>query len=147
MPTVVRVRTVEWPEHEAFIAHLDRLKHLRGYRYDIALAEAAEISHSSISNWRGRKQKPSPEAITGLAKALDVDPLDLATRAGVAAGWAPVPAPARLPVELEYLIDQYRAASDQRRAELLGKVHFISEWFDATTTGGNGDGPRQRRAS
>lgn len=146
VPNVVRVRTVDWPEHDAFIAHLDRLKRLRGYRYDVALAEAADISHSAISNWRSKKQKPSSAAITALAGALEVDPLDLATRAGIAAGWAPAPAPARLPVELEHLIDQYQTASDTRRAELLGRIQWVSEWFDATGTTGD-NGPRQRRAS
>lgn len=144
-PNLVRVRTVEWPEHEAFIAHLDRLKRLRGYRYDIALAEAAEISHSAISNWRSRKQRPSLAAITSLAKALDTDPHDLAARAGVAEGFTQAATPAQLPPELEHLIDQYTTASPDRRTELLARIAWISEWFDATD-GGDGDERPRRRA-
>lgn len=132
VPNVVRVRTVEWPEHEAFIAHLDALKASRGFRYDIALAEAADISHTSISNWRAKKQRPSLTAITRLANALNVDASDLAARAGVAAGFAQASTPMQLPAELETLIDQYRLADANRRTELLARVSWVTEWFEAT---------------
>lgn len=140
----VRVRTVEWPEREAFIAHLDRLKQQRGIRYDVALAEMADISHSAISNWRSGKQKPSLVAIMKLADALDVDKQDLAARAGVAEGLARASTPTQLPPELELLLDQYQTADPNRRAELLSRVAWVSEWFDATTPRPADE--RQRRA-
>lgn len=145
VPHHLRVRTVEWPEREAFIAHLDRLKQQRGIRYDVALAEAAEISHSAISNWRSGKQKPSLANVIKLADALDVDRQDLAARAGVAEGLARASVPTQLPPELELLIDQYQTADPNRRAELLSRVQFVTEWFDATTPR-PGEG-RSRRAS
>lgn len=133
VPNLVRVRTVDWPEREAFIAHLDRLKDARGFRYDAALAEAAEISHSAISNWRSGKQKPSLTAITKLAAALDVNAHDLAARAGVAEGFAQASTPTQLPPELELLIDQWQTADPNRRAELAARVQFVTEWFEATS--------------
>lgn len=144
VPNLVRVRTVDWPERDAFIAHLDRLKDQRGFRYDVALAEAADISHSAISNWRSGKQRPSLTAITKLAAALDVNAHDLAARAGVAEGFAQASTPTQLPPQLELLIDQYQTADPNRRAELLSKVEFISEWFDATAPKPD---ERSRRAS
>ncbi|MEU4570819.1 helix-turn-helix transcriptional regulator [Micromonospora sp. NPDC023956] len=139
------MRTVEWPEREAFVAHLDRLKEQRGYRYDVALAEAAEISHSAISNWRSGKQKPSLTAITKLAGALDVSAHDLAARAGVAEGFAQASTPTQLPAEIETLIDYVTTADGNRRAELLSRVAWVIEWFEATTPR-SGD-ERSRRAS
>lgn len=145
VPNLVRVRTVEWPEREAFIAHLDRLKDARGFRYDVALAEAAEISHSAISNWRSGKQRPSLTAIRKLAAALDVDHHDLAARAGVAEGFAQASTPTQLPSELEILIDQYQTADTNRRSELLQRLAWVSEWFDATAPKPGDE--RSRRAS
>ncbi|MGC5019055.1 helix-turn-helix domain-containing protein [Micromonospora sp. DT47] len=142
----MRVRTVDWPEREAFIAHLDRLKAQRGIRYDVALAESAEISHSAISNWRSGKQKPSLGHVMKLADALDVDRQDLAARAGVAEGLARASTPTQLPPELELLIDQYQTADPNRRAELLQRITWISEWFDATAPRPAAD-ERSRRAS
>lgn len=143
VPNLVRVRTVEWPERGAFIAHLDRLKDARGFRYDVALAEAAEISHSAISNWRAGKQRPSLTAIRKLAAALDVDQHDLAARAGVAEGFAQASTPTQLPPELETLLDQYQAADPNRRAELLQRIAWVSEWFDATTSRRGDERPRR----
>lgn len=144
-PNLVRVRTVEWPERDAFIAHLDRLKDVRGFRYDVALAEAAEISHSAISNWRSGKQRPSLAAIRKLAAALDVDQHDLAARAGVAEGFARASVPMQLPPEIETLIDQYQTADPNRRAELLAFLARVSEWFEGTAAQRPADG-RTRRA-
>ncbi|WP_221449006.1 helix-turn-helix domain-containing protein [Micromonospora polyrhachis] len=137
------MRTVEWPERESFIAHLDRLKKSRGFRYDIALAEAAEISHSAISNWRSGKQRPSLAAIGKLAAALDVDQRDLAARAGVAEGFTHASMPTQLPPELETLFDQYQTADPSRRDELLQRVAWVSEWFDATTSKAGDERPRR----
>lgn len=145
VPNLLRVRMVDWPERERFIEHLDRLKASRGFRYDAALAEAAEISPSAISNWRSGKQRPSLTAIVRVADALDVDKHDLAARAGIAEGLAQASTPTQLPAELETLIDQYQTADTNRRAELLQRVTWISEWFEATTPR-PGDG-RTRRAS
>ncbi|MFE9192020.1 helix-turn-helix domain-containing protein [Micromonospora sp. NPDC007208] len=144
VPRFVRVRTVEWPERDAFIAHLDRLKEARGFRYDVALAEAADVSHSAISNWRSGKQKPSLTAITKLAAALDVNPHDLAARAGVAEGFAQASTPTQLPPELETLLDHYQTAESNRRAELLSFVSRVNEWFEGTAPRPIGE--RDRRA-
>lgn len=145
VPSLLRVRAIEWPEQEAFIAHLDRLKDARGYRYDAALAEAAEISQSAISNWRKGKQKPSLTAVVKLASALGVDPRDLAARAGVAEGLAQASTPTQLPPELETLFDHYQTAEPNRRAELLNFVNRVNEWFEATRPRTSGE--RDRRAS
>lgn len=67
---LVRMRTIGWPQQAAFIAHLDRRKKEAGYRSDLALADAAGISHTSISNWRRGRQRPSMEALHGVAEAL-----------------------------------------------------------------------------
>ncbi|MET7867941.1 helix-turn-helix domain-containing protein [Micromonospora taraxaci] len=131
VPNLLRVRK-DWPEHEGFIAHLDALKKNRKLRYDSALAELADVDPSTISNWRSGKQRPSLKAITDLAIALDVDPTDLAARAGVAEGLARASTPTRLAPELEILIDQWQTADPNRRAELVARVAWISEWFDAT---------------
>ncbi|MFG2165556.1 helix-turn-helix domain-containing protein [Micromonospora chersina] len=139
------MRTVEWPEREAFVAHLDRLKEARGFRYDVALAEAADISHSAISNWRSGKQKPSITAITKLAAALDVNAHDLAARAGVAEGFAQASTPTQLPAEVETLLDHVQTASGNRLTELLAFVSKVNEWFEGTQPRGNGE--RARRAS
>ena len=143
VPDSVRVRTVDWPEREAFIAHLDRLKESRGFRYDVALAEAAEISHSAVSNWRSGKQKPSLTAITKLAAALNVNAHDLAARAGVAEGFAQASTPTQLPAEVETLIDHVQTASGNRLAELLSFVGRVNEWFEGTAPRSD---ERQRRA-
>ncbi|WP_158560017.1 helix-turn-helix transcriptional regulator [Micromonospora sp. LHW51205] len=138
------MRTVDWPEREAFIAHLDRLKQARGIRYDAAIAEMAEFHPSVISNWRSGKQRPSLSSIVQLADALDVDKYDLAARAGVAEGLARASVPTQLPDEIELLIDQWQTADPNRRVELLARVQFVTEWFEATTPR-PGDG-RARRA-
>lgn len=143
VPNLLRVRK-DWPEHEGFIAHLDALKKNRKIRYDSALAELAEVDPSTISNWRSGKQRPSLKAITDLALALDVDPRDLAARAGVAEGLARASTPTQLPPELEILIDQYQTADPNRRAELVARVAWVSEWFDATAPKTTDE--RQRRA-
>lgn len=140
-----RVRTVDWPEQERFIEHLDRLKQARGIRYDSALAEMADFHPSVISNWRAGKQRPSLSSIVQLAEALDVDKYDLAARAGVAEGLARASVPTQLPAEIELLIDQWQTADANRRAELLSRLQFVTEWFEATTSR-PGDG-RTRRAS
>ena len=144
VPNVLRVRTVDWPEREAFVAHLDRLKKARNIRYDAALAEMAEFHPSVISNWRSGKQRPSLSSIVQLAEALSVDKHDLAARAGVAEGFAQASVPTQLPAELELLLDQWQTADPNRRAELLTRVQFVTEWFEATTPRPADE--RQRRA-
>lgn len=145
VPNVLRVRTVDWPERESFVAHLDRLKRARSIRYDSALAEMAEFHPSVISNWRSGKQRPSLTSIVQLAEALDVDKHDLAARAGVAEGFAQASTPTQLPPELETLHDQWQTADPNRRAELLARVAWVSEWFEATAPKPAAD-ERSRRA-
>lgn len=140
-----RVRTVEWPQKGEFIAHLDRLKDARGIRYDAALAEMAEFHPSVISNWRSGKQRPSLTNITKLAAALDVNAHDLAARAGVAEGFAQASTPTQLPAEIETLIDHVQTASGNRLGELLARIAWVNEWYEATKPRGNGE--RAQRAS
>ncbi|MEV4767754.1 helix-turn-helix domain-containing protein [Micromonospora humida] len=137
------MRTVDWPQHADFIAHLDRLKEARGIRYDAALAEAAEFHPSVLSNWRSGKQRPSLTNITKLATALDVNAHDLAARAGVAEGFAQASTPTQLPAEVETLIDHVQTADPNRRAELLSRIAWVNEWFEATIQRPGDERPRR----
>lgn len=67
---VVRVRTNEWPEHTAFISHIDRRRRQAGFATWQALSYATGISHTTISNWRSGKQRPSMDKLYPLAEAL-----------------------------------------------------------------------------
>ncbi|MEU8264946.1 helix-turn-helix domain-containing protein [Micromonospora sp. NPDC048999] len=98
--TVVRVRTRREWNREAFFRWLDDAKKAADppIPHDGALAELAEISHSTLSNWRNGKQRPTTEKLTAIAKALDVPPRDLWVRAGLMepdqVGLADMPPPA-----------------------------------------------------
>lgn len=131
VPNLVHVRTVDWPQREEFLRELDRLKDRHGYRYDAALAEAAGISHTAISNWRNGKVRPSVPTLQRLAGVLDVQPSTLMAASGLVIDEAG-DQPTEIPDELVKLLRQYENADDERRAALLARVAFVVEWFEAT---------------
>jgi len=140
------VRTVDWPQREEFLRELDRLKERHGYRYDAALAEAAGISHTAISNWRNGKVRPSIPTLQRLAAVLDVQPSTLMAASGLVideSGDEPPDQTMEIPDELAKLLRQYENADDERRAALLTRVAFVVEWFEATTEAAAP--PRRRR--
>jgi transcriptional regulator with XRE-family HTH domain len=105
--TVVRVRTRREWNREAFFAWLDAARRNANppIPHDGALAERAGISHSTISNWRNGKQRPTTEKLTVIAEVLGVPARDLWVRAGLVApdqvGMADIPSAADLPPEDE----------------------------------------------
>lgn len=82
-PYGVRMRTDRWPQREAFVAYLDDLRKRRGFRTNLALADASGVSHTAISNWRQGKQRPSLESLQQIAEVLGVPAHTLAEMAGV----------------------------------------------------------------
>jgi len=132
VPMLLRVRKVDWPEQAALIGRLDELKAREGYRHDSALAEAAGISPTAISNWRNSKVKPSYVSISAVARALNEQPNALATIAGILGEDAPTERIEQLPAAIERLGRLYREADDDRRADLLKQVDVVNAWFEAT---------------
>lgn len=81
--SLVHVRTrSDWPREE-FMRWLDEQRNRAGYVNDSALADAAGISHSTISGWRNGRQKPTQQSLTSAAEALGIDPRHLWIRAGL----------------------------------------------------------------
>lgn len=62
---------------------LDSQRASAGYVTDFALAEAAGISHSTLSGWRSGRQTPTAKKLSVIAEALDIDPRYLWVRAGL----------------------------------------------------------------
>lgn len=83
--TVVRVRNLDnWPR-EDFLNWLDREKDRANFKNDFELAEAAGISHSSISGWRTGRQRPSTVTLSKVAQALGVKSREAWLKAGAMA--------------------------------------------------------------
>jgi transcriptional regulator with XRE-family HTH domain len=61
------------------------------------LAESVGVHDSAVSRWRAGAGLPTAEAVQGIARVLDVDPLRLMVTAGLVpervAGVKPLPAP------------------------------------------------------
>jgi len=85
--TLVRVRTRRDWNREQFFRWLDdaRQRVDPPIPHDGALAERAGISHSTISNWRNGKQRPTTERLALIAQVLGVPARDLWVRAGLMA--------------------------------------------------------------
>lgn len=83
--SVVRMRTrQEWPRTEFFAWLDDVRKRVRpDLPHDYALAEAAGMSHSTISSWRSGRQRPTTAKLADVAEVLDIDPRHLWVRAGL----------------------------------------------------------------
>lgn len=80
--TLVHMRNRDdWPREE-FLAWLDDARDQAGFRHDLELAEAAGISHSSISGWRNGRQRPSAATLAKVAEALKVGAHEVLRRAG-----------------------------------------------------------------
>ncbi|MBG0560694.1 helix-turn-helix domain-containing protein [Actinoplanes aureus] len=117
------MRTIEWPEREAFLSQLDQLKERHRIRHDSALAELAGISHTSISNWRNGKARPSTTAITRIASATEESARSLLTVAGLIEGQDDDADPlADLDPILRRLIVLYRNADHDERAEIVSTI-------------------------
>lgn len=140
IPSLVHVRTADWPERTAFLARVDELMRRDGYRHDSALAEAAGISHTALSNWRKGKVKPSLISVGAVARVFNEPPSALAKLAGLISDDGEPAAEPEVPSELQLLVRLYREADPVRRAELLARLEFVIEWFEATE-----DKPAPRR--
>jgi transcriptional regulator with XRE-family HTH domain len=75
--------TVDWPQRQDFMAYLEDLRKSRGYHTVLALAEAAGISHTTLSAWRNGRQRPSLQTLQDLADVLGVPAHTLAEKAGI----------------------------------------------------------------
>lgn len=103
--TLVHMRNRDdWPREE-FLAWLDEERDRAGFKHDLDLAEAAGISHSSISGWRNGRQKPSTPTLTKVAKALGKPPREVWLRAGA--------------MEQEDLGGHEPAADDRRAIQMI----------------------------
>jgi transcriptional regulator with XRE-family HTH domain len=96
-----------------------------------SLADAAGVSRFSVMRWEGGDGAPEPDLIVPLARALQVDPLDVFR----ALGWLPLdadrPQLPDLPPELDRLAALYAQASKKDAAELLDKVGWVIEWYES----------------
>lgn len=73
--TVLHVRKrTDWKRTE-FFRWLDQARVRAGYAHDSALADASGVSHSTLSNWRNGKTKPTTGNLTKLARCFDVEAL------------------------------------------------------------------------
>jgi transcriptional regulator with XRE-family HTH domain len=80
--TLVHMRNRDdWPREE-FLAWLDGERDRAGFKHDLELAEAAGISHSSISGWRNGRQRPSAATLAKLAEPLGVGAHEVLKKAG-----------------------------------------------------------------
>lgn len=80
--TLVHMRNRDdWPR-EDFLNWLDDERDRAGFKHDFELAEAAGISHSSISGWRNGRQRPSAATLAKIAVALGVGAHEVLRRAG-----------------------------------------------------------------
>lgn len=81
--SLVSVRTRnDWPRDE-FMRWLDEQRQKAGFANDYAFADAAGISHSTISGWRNGRQRPTQTSLARIAVVLHVDPRYLFVRAGL----------------------------------------------------------------
>jgi transcriptional regulator with XRE-family HTH domain len=138
--TVMRVST-DWPR-EAFFEEFDRLLAESDYRNEYALAQAAGISHSTLSSWRSGRQRPSTKGLAAVARALGtVTALELWELAGlVAHGTAGVlgaaitavavmPAkPKTAPKELFELAELYEQLDEDGRRAVRTQLEMAIMW-------------------
>jgi transcriptional regulator with XRE-family HTH domain len=74
----------DWPRTDFFDWFDDVRKRLRpDLPHDYALAEAAGMSHSTISSWRSGRQRPTTAKLSDVAQVLDLDPRHLWVHAGL----------------------------------------------------------------
>lgn len=96
-------------DHEAFREFvIGRAKAMGIAESTASLGRESGIGRSMLSKWFSGVERPSPASLERLAKALNVDRLELLKRAGWIDGAAPTPAPPPvrepLVVELEQLL-------------------------------------------
>jgi transcriptional regulator with XRE-family HTH domain len=80
---LLRVRNEEWPVEE-FNRYLTVHRDKVGFANDAALARAADLNASLISNWRNGKAQPSRQSLNKLAPVLKVSRMNLWIVAGIA---------------------------------------------------------------
>ncbi|MBC9001315.1 helix-turn-helix domain-containing protein [Micromonospora aurantiaca (nom. illeg.)] len=124
----------EW-NREAFFRWLDaaRKNAVPPIPHDGALAELAGISHSTLSNWRNGKQRPTTDKLAAIADVLGVPARDLWVLAGLMepdqVGLAEVPSPAHLPPEDEESIRMIMASDlpEDVKADLVGEIRRLQQ--------------------
>ena len=140
LTTVVRVST-EWPR-EAFFREFDRLLAESDYRNECALAQAAGVSHTTISSWRSGRQRPSTKGLAAVARALGtVTALELWELAGLVPPGTTldlgIPASTEIampltirksPPELAELIELYNQLDDAGRHAIRTQLQMAIAW-------------------
>ncbi|BAL85498.1 putative DNA-binding protein [Actinoplanes missouriensis 431] len=127
----MHVRTIEWPEQEAFLQQLDAVKQRHKIRHDSALAELAGISHTAVSNWRNRKARPSLTAITRIAEAIEESPQPLLAAAGLIEDQDDSIDPlAGMPDSIRRMVALYRAGDETLRTRLEMGALVLTEFAD-----------------
>lgn len=76
------MRNQDWPVEE-FRDYLDATMRACGIPHDAALARAAGLDPSLLSNWRNGKAQPSRRSLKKLASPLRVPPVNLYLAAGL----------------------------------------------------------------
>jgi transcriptional regulator with XRE-family HTH domain len=77
------VRNRDWPVEE-FNKYLTARRDQAGFANDSALARAADLDPSQLSNWRNGKAQPSRRSLNKLAPVLKVARMSLWILAGIA---------------------------------------------------------------
>lgn len=137
---VVRVST-DWPR-EAFFREFDRLLAESDFRNEYALAQAAGISHSTLSSWRSGRQRPSTKGLAAIARAFEtVTSLELWELAGLVADGTTaklgIPGasdptthrtPRRSPPELDELDELFSQLDDAGQQAIRTQLQMAITW-------------------
>jgi transcriptional regulator with XRE-family HTH domain len=127
---VVHVASVGEEGSNLFVEMLKRRRRALNLRQE-DLADQTGVSRYSVMRWEGGEVLPEPAQIAPLARALQVDPLDVFR----ALGWLPIeedrPVAPELPVELDRLAALYAQANAKDGGELLERIAWVIEWFES----------------
>jgi transcriptional regulator with XRE-family HTH domain len=72
-----------WPEREAFFEWFDEQKRIMKIKHDAAVARRAGLDGSSISSWRGGRQRPTTASLSAVAEVLQVGAQEAWAKAGL----------------------------------------------------------------
>lgn len=73
-PTIVRVNTgvvEKWPERDDFFKWFDYWRDKGQFKNDFEVAKLAKLNHSSISAWRGGRQRPNAFSLSAVARVFN----------------------------------------------------------------------------
>jgi transcriptional regulator with XRE-family HTH domain len=149
---LLRVRNEEsWPAGD-FREYLDALMAAAGIPNDAALARAAEIDASLLSNWRSGKQQPSRRSLKKIAGPLRTRPASLYLMAGLderedleLGDTVDLTVWAREFHQLREVYEEYVAAG--RGQEVLNQVGTLTAGLSAQLAGSRDQPSRRRRTA